>query len=126
MSYLLDTNVVSELRKRPGIADPQVLAWSRERPTGELFISVVTVMEVEIGVARVKRRDPDQGKRLRQWLEDGVLAGFAGRILPIGLEVVRRAAPMHVPDLRLERDCVYRRYRSSSWIDRSDAQCGRL
>lgn len=104
MSFLLDTNVVSELRKRPGAVDPKVLAWSGAHPVDELFISVVTVLEIEIGVARVERRDPRQGKVLRGWLESGVLGGFSRRILPIGLDVVRHAAPLHVPDPRPERD----------------------
>lgn len=104
MSFLLDTNVVSELRKRPGVVDPNVSAWSRARPVEDLFISVVTVLEIEIGVARVERRDPRQGKILRSWLEVAVLPGFSNRILPVGLDVARRAAPLHVPDPRPERD----------------------
>lgn len=104
MSYLLDTNVVSELRKRFGVVDAHVLAWSRHRPPSELYLSVVTVLEVEIGVARVERRDRHQGALLRTWLEDRVLGAFSGRILPIGLDVVRRAALMQVPDPRHDRD----------------------
>lgn len=104
MSFLLDTNVISELRKRPGIADARVVAWANARASDDLFISVVTVLEIELGVARLERRDASAGRALRRWLEDGVLGGFAGRILSIGLAEARRAADLHVPDPRPERD----------------------
>ena len=106
MSYLLDTNVISELRKPHGRADPRVHAWARQQPTSELSISVITVMEIEIGVARLERRDTRQGGVLRQWLERDLLAAFSTRIWPIDLPVVRRAARMHVPDPRPERDVL--------------------
>lgn len=104
MSFLLDTNVISELRKRPGVVDPGVLSWARQHPAHDLYISVVTVLEVELGVVRIERRDREQGAVLRDWMASGVLAGFAGRILPIGIDVALRAARLHVPDPRPERD----------------------
>lgn len=104
MSFLLDTNVVSELRKRPDVVDPQVLGWAQRHPARDLYISVVTVMEIELGVALLERRDRRQGAVLRQWMESGVLAGFAGRILPVDVEVALRAAHLHVPDPGPERD----------------------
>lgn len=104
MSFLLDTNVVSELGKRPGVVDPHVLEWAERQPARELFISVVTVLEIELGVARPERRDHQQSAPLREWMESGVPAGFAGRILPVGVEVALRAAHLHVPDPRPERD----------------------
>lgn len=104
MNHLLDTNVVSELRKRPGAVDPRVLAWAEDQPAHELFISVVTVMEIELGILRLERRDPASGEVLRRWFENGVLAGFADRILPVDMRVARRAAQLHVPDPRPERD----------------------
>lgn len=106
MSYLLDTNVISELRKPEGRADPSVRAWARRQPTNELSISVITLMEIEIGVGRLERRDPRQGEVLRKWLERDLLAAFSARIWPIDLTVVRRAATMHVPDPRPERDVL--------------------
>lgn len=69
-------------------------------------MSVVTVLEIEVGIGRVERRDSTQGKRLRRWLEDDVLDVFAGRILGIDLAVARRVARLHVPDLRPERDAM--------------------
>lgn len=103
MSHLLDTNVVSELRKSARRADPNVRAWAQRQPTSELSISVVTVMEIEIGIARLERRDSAQGQVLRTWLGRDLLAAFATRTLPVDLDVVRRAASMHVPDPRSER-----------------------
>ena len=104
MSYLLDTNVVSELRKKPGRVDPGVLNWARNRPTRDLHISVITVLELELGIALRERRDPEQGAVLREWMKSGVMKGFAGRILPVDVEIARRAAHLHVPDPRPERD----------------------
>lgn len=106
MSYLLDTNVISELRKPAGRAAPNVRTWAQRQPTSELSISVITVMEIEIGVARLERRDSFQGDVLRKWLERDLVLAFATRILPIDLAVVRRAAAMHVPNPRPERDVL--------------------
>ncbi|QGH70222.1 type II toxin-antitoxin system VapC family toxin [Pseudactinotalea sp. HY158] len=106
MSFLLDTNVVSELRKRPGVVDPHVLAWAQRQPAHDLYVSVVTVLEIALGVARVERRDPRQGAVLREWMESGVLAGFAGRILVVDVDVALSAAQFHVPDPRPERDAL--------------------
>ena len=106
MSYLLDTNVVSELRKSADRANPAVRAWARSQRTSELWLSVITVMEVEIGVGRVENRDRRQGATLRRWLERDLLAAFEGRLLPIDVAVARRAAALHVPDPRPERDVL--------------------
>ena len=105
--YLLDTNVVSELRKaKSGRADPNVVAWAQPIPVGSLFLSVITVLELERGVLLIERRDAVQGKVLRAWLDQSVLPAFEGRILPVDLEVARRCARMHVPDPRSERDAL--------------------
>lgn len=105
--YLLDTNVVSELRKvRAGKADPGVAAWADRMDAGDLFVSVMTIQELEIGVLLMERRDPAQGHVLRSWLEGHVLPAFAGRILPVSEEVARRSAPLHVPDPRPVRDTL--------------------
>lgn len=106
MSYLLDTNVISELRKPAGRASTNVRVWSGRQRTSDLLISVITVMEIEIGVARLERRDSVQGDVLRKWLERDLLAAFATRILPVDLAVVRLASAMHVPDPRPERDVL--------------------
>lgn len=106
MIHLLDTNVVSELRRPAARAAPGVRSWASRQPASTLAISVVTVMEVEIGVARMERRDPSQGRVLRTWLERDLLPAFTSRILPVDLDVARRAARMHVPDPRPERDVL--------------------
>ena len=98
---LLDTSVVSELRKvRFGRADPNVAKWSESLDTADLFVSAVTIHELEIGVLLAERRDPPQGAVFREWLETRVLPAFDGRILPVDATVARRAAKLHVPDPR--------------------------
>jgi toxin FitB len=105
--YLLDTNVVSELRKaRAGKADPNVAAWAASVPVVGLFVSVIGIQELEVGVLLAERRDPRQGKVLRAWLEDHVFGAFAERILPIDTAVARRSAGLHVPNPRPVRDAL--------------------
>ncbi|MCH5644640.1 type II toxin-antitoxin system VapC family toxin [Gordonia sp. ABSL49_1] len=106
MSYLLDTNVISELRKPRSRADPAVRTWVAARVPTDLYLSVVTVLEIEVGIARVSRRDGPQADRLRRWLDDDVLKVFDGRILSVDVPVARRAAHLHVPDPRPERDAL--------------------
>ena len=104
---LLDTNVISELRKvRIGRADPNVAKWSETLVTANLFISAVTIQELEVGVLLAERRDPAQGSILRKWLEALVLPAFEGRILPLDVAVARRAAKLHVPDAQPINDAV--------------------
>jgi toxin FitB len=105
--FLMDTNVVSELRKaKSGKADPQVVEWASGVPLAELFVSVVGVQELEIGVLLAERRDPAQGRLLRLWLDAHVLPAFDGRILPVDLAVARRSAALHVPNPRPVRDAL--------------------
>jgi Predicted nucleic acid-binding protein, contains PIN domain len=104
---LLDTNVVSELRKaRAGKADKNVVAWAASASAGTMFVSAITVQELEIGVLLAERRDPNQGVVLRRWLETQVLPAFAERILPVDTAVVRRSAVLHIPDPRPIRDSL--------------------
>jgi toxin FitB len=103
--YLLDTNVLSELRKRrSGRISPDVEAWAEQVAPADLHLSVITIMEVELGIARCERRDARQAATLRLWLRDRVLPAFAGRILPIDSAIALRCARLHVPDPRSERD----------------------
>ncbi|MGH9598501.1 MAG: type II toxin-antitoxin system VapC family toxin, partial [Terracidiphilus sp.] len=107
MNYLLDTNVVSELRKAgAGTADPRVEAWSVSLTAERTFLSVITILELEQGTLLVERRDPRQGAMLRAWIENLVLPDFAGRILPVDLAVVRKCAALHVPDPMDDRDSL--------------------
>lgn len=82
--YLLDTKVISELRRGKANASVHVLAWASQVAHAEQYVSAITVMELEIGVQRIVRRDPAQGQRLRAWL-DGVLRVFEGRVLAVDL-----------------------------------------
>ena len=103
--YLLDTNVVSELRKiRLGKADSSVADWADSVDATDLYLSAITIQELEIGVLLVERRDPAQGAIFRAWLNAHVLPAFTGRILPVDTAVVLRSARLHVPDLRPIRD----------------------
>lgn len=103
--FLLDTNVVSELRKaRAGTADKNVTAWATNISATNMFVSVITIQELEIGVLVAERRDRPQGAVLRRWLEDQVLPAFAERIIPVDTAVARRSARLHVPDPRPVRD----------------------
>ena len=103
--YLLDTNVVSELRKiRLGRADPHVAAWADSVEATDLYLSVITLQELEIGVLLAERRDPSQGAVFRAWMNAHVLPAFSGRILSIDTAVAQRSARLHVPDPRPVRD----------------------
>ena len=105
--YLLDTNVVSELRKATTRkAEPKVIAWANRVSTATLFLSAVTVLELEIGILLVERRDSAQGSALRSWLDTRVLPAFTDRILPVDTAVARRCAGLHVPDRRSDRDAL--------------------
>lgn len=107
MKYLLDTNVVSELRKvGDGKADPNVVAWIGGEDAREFFISVITILELERGVLGVQRRDAAQGARLRSWLNSRVRPEFADRIVPIDEPIATRCAHLHVPDRRNEADAL--------------------
>ena len=97
--FLLDTNVISELRKiNLGRANVRVVEWANHIDPDDLYISVITVHELEVGILRVERRDAKQGAALRVWLEDRVLRTFAGRILPVNTAVALRGAQLQVPN----------------------------
>lgn len=107
MMYVLDTNVVSELRKvRLGKADAGVTAWAQSVDAADLFVSAITIMELELGVSSIERKDATQGAMLRSWLEQQVLPEFSDRTLPVDTAVARRCARLHVPDERGERDAL--------------------
>jgi toxin FitB len=105
--FLLDTNVVSELRKvASGKAARGVAVWSEGTPAGSMFISAITVLELELGVLGIERRDAASGAVLRAWLETRVLPAFEARVLPVDTAVAGRCAALHVPDPRSERDAL--------------------
>ncbi len=103
--YLLDTKVVSELGKiRLGKANRHVAKWADSLDAAELYISAITVQELEIGVLLAERRDRSQGAVLRAWLNAHVLPAFNDRILTVDVAVAQRSARLHVPDPRPVRD----------------------
>ncbi len=107
MMYVLDTNVLSELRKvRLGKADANVAAWAESVDAADLFVSAITLMELELGVLSMERKDAALGTLLRAWLDEQVLPEFSGRTLAVDTTVALRCAKLHVPDRRSERDAL--------------------
>ncbi len=105
--FLLDTNVVSELRKaRQGRADPGVITWAGSVNAKTLYLSAISLMELETGVLGIERKDATQGALLRTWLNQQVLPGFAGRVLAVDATVALACARLHVPDRKSERDAL--------------------
>ena len=107
MRLLLDTNAVSELRKvRANRANRGVVDWARNTPSSDMFLSAISLMEIEQGVLLIERRDKPQGIVYRRWLNDYVHVTFKDRMLPVDTAVALRAAALHVPDPKPERDCL--------------------
>ncbi len=104
--YLLDTNVIAELRKaRRGKANKAVTEWAASVAPPCSF-SAITILELEIGILLIERRDKAQGSLLRNWMDNQVLTAFAGRVLAIDTAVVMRCAKLHVPRPRADRDAL--------------------
>ena len=105
--FILDTNVVSELRKvRLGKAHPHVTTWADSVDAQTLYISAITILEIEIGILQIERKDPARGDMLSAWLEKQVLPEFEGRIFLVDTAIARRCATLHVPDPHAERDAL--------------------
>ncbi len=105
--FLLDTNVISELRKaKAGKADVNVSSWIQTVSAASIFLSVIVIQELEIGTLLAERRDPAKGALLRAWLDDHVLPSFSERIIAVDTAVARRSAALHVPDPRPIRDAL--------------------
>lgn len=102
--YLVDTNVVSELRKPK--ADRNVKAWAASVPAASLFVSAITILELETGVLQAEQRDARQGAILRRWLDGHVLPAFANRVLAIDTAVALQCARLHVPDRMADGDAL--------------------
>lgn len=122
LMFVLDTNIVSELRKvRSGKADPGVAEWAAGVPSAEMFVSAITIHELEHGVLLMERSDLDQGALLRSWLDESVAVAFADRVLAVDEVMARRAASLHVPNPAPYRD-AHRRHRARPSDDRRDTQ----
>ncbi|MBT8525078.1 type II toxin-antitoxin system VapC family toxin [Polynucleobacter paneuropaeus] len=105
--YLLDTNVVSEFRKAgTGRISKRVEQWAEGASANSMFISVISIFELEMGILQIERRDKKQGSVLRKWLNKNVLGTFSERVLPIDTAVAQRCASLHVPNPKSERDAM--------------------
>lgn len=102
---LFDTNVVSELRRRDR-AEPRVLAWAHGVDPTTLFLSAITILELEERALRLKRRNPSRAATVEHWIRASILPSFASRILPFDERVALRCASLHVPNTRPERDAM--------------------
>ena len=103
--FLVDTNVLSELRKvRFGKANERVAQWADSVDAASLYLSAITIQELEIGILLAERQYAAQGGVFRAWLDNHVLPAFFGRILPVDTAVAQRSARLHVPDPRPVRD----------------------
>jgi predicted nucleic acid-binding protein len=103
--FLLDTNVICELR-RPEKADRNVVAWASTVPAASFFLSAISILEIELGALLSAHKDAAQGAVLRAWIDDQILSRFEGRILAVDTAVAQRCARLHVPDPRAERDAL--------------------
>ena len=103
--FVLDTNVISELRQGKPSQSPEVRAWAAAQPAGRLFLSAITILELEKGILALERRTPPHGSALRSWMT-GVRAAFSGRILPFTELTAPICAALHVPNARAERDAM--------------------
>jgi predicted nucleic acid-binding protein len=103
--FLLDTNVISELR-RPDRADRNVVAWANAIPAASFFMSAISILEIELGARLIERKDAAQGAVLRTWIDNQILVRFEHRILAVDTAVAQRCARLHVPNPRAERDAL--------------------
>jgi toxin FitB len=103
--FILDTNVVSELREGKTKAEKKVLAWADSQLASQMFVTAITILELEKGVILLERKMPPQGNALRLWL-DGLRTVFSGRILPFTEKTAAICAGLHMPKTRPERDAM--------------------
>jgi predicted nucleic acid-binding protein len=103
--FVLDTNVISELRQGKPQPSIQVRNWAANQPSSKLYLSAITILELEIGIRALERRTPPQGSALRAWLA-GVRLAFAGRVLAFTESTAPVCAALHVPDRRSDRDAM--------------------
>ena len=106
--FLLDTNILSEIRKiSQGRADPALAHWVQAIDFDRCHLCVITLLEIEQGILRVRHRgDEAQFARLQRWLNDTVVPTFDARILPVDRHAARICARLHVPDQRPYNDAL--------------------
>jgi len=107
VKYILDTNVISEFRKAAGgKCHPSVKDWVENVDPEEIYLSVITIMELEVGYLSLRRRDQLQAVRVKAWISDYIPRVFRNRILVFDDAVALVCAGLHVPDKRPERDAI--------------------
>lgn len=105
--FLLDTNVISEFRKIGSTrVNTNVLKWANSVSASHLFLSTTTIMELELGILLIERRDAAQSAILRSWLDSHVLPHFSDRILDFDTAIAKQCAKLNVPDPRPDRDAM--------------------
>lgn len=98
MKYILDTNLISEIRKGPHKMNPSVRSWIETVDLNQCYLSVITTLELEQGVIAKEHIDAAQGKILRKWLNEYIYSSFAATILPVTVKIAKEAARLQVPD----------------------------
>lgn len=97
--YLLDTNIVSELRKAAKQkADPNVMKWFQKVRLSDCYLSAITITELRIGILSKQKKDPLQFQSLNDWFENSLLKAFSGRVLPLDFNAAFLCAELHIPD----------------------------
>ena len=104
--YLLDTNVISELRKPETKRNQQVSQWFKQSHINQFFLSSTTILEIEMGILKLDRKDPIQASKIKTWFNKGVLDVFAERVLPFDTNIALACAALHIPNPRSERDAM--------------------
>jgi predicted nucleic acid-binding protein len=97
MRFLVDTNVISELRRRDR-AHPSVKAWFQTHPVDDLFLSVISLMELENGILRLPSNDRQHRQQLRSWLDGQIRPQFSERLLPIDEAVALKCATFNLAE----------------------------
>lgn len=103
--FLLDTDVVSELRRHDQ-TDARVAAWADTLHPSAFFLSAITILEIEAGIVALEQQDEKQGAALRSWVDNNVLPAFEGRILPVDIAVAQRSARLQLHHPRRDRDAL--------------------
>jgi predicted nucleic acid-binding protein len=104
---LLDTNVISELRKvTHGRTDPRFVAWSNDLRWSDLFLSAITIYELEVGISRLEEYDRLQALKLRTWFQEKVLARFEQRILVVDTAIALRSGQLQLQRTRQVEDTL--------------------
>ncbi|MYM25234.1 PIN domain-containing protein [Duganella sp. FT135W] len=106
MTYLLDTNIVSELRKAAGKAHPNVVRWKLSVDASPQHLSAITIHELELGILLLARRNAVGGDSLRYWLQNQILISYAGRIIPVDTAIAQQSAALHVDQSRPWADAL--------------------